>query len=224
MSLSRVLVIEWLRLIMRRKLFLRSLLILTNLIVIIGDFIDIECLTHAFSSRHTTLIVWHWSGSNMETRWLHRGIDASLCPLYHNFFLKRYFAWVLGIVAVKFMFLMHVSWFFGHVLRIRWRSHIRFAIVAHMSISCHGWGFGRDSVTREWRLGRVNLLLLVSHLITMGVLYLLKVCLVLFTLFQHSFIFQWISHVLRLKLDLIKFLTIWRTLITILLRTWLNRD
>ena len=111
--------IEWLRLIMRCKLFLRSLLILTNLIVIIGDFIDIECLTHAFSSRHTTLIVWHWSGSNMETRWLHRGIDASLCPLYHNFFLKRYFAWVLRIVAVKFMFLMHVSWFFGHVLRIR---------------------------------------------------------------------------------------------------------
>ena len=63
--------IEGLRLIMRCELFLRSFLILTDLIIIIGDFIDIECLTHAFSSRHTTLIVRHWSGSNMETRWLH---------------------------------------------------------------------------------------------------------------------------------------------------------
>ena len=63
--------IKWLRLIMWSELFLRSLLILTDLIVIVGDFIDIECLTHAFSSRHTTLIVRHWSGSNMETRWLH---------------------------------------------------------------------------------------------------------------------------------------------------------
>ena len=111
--------IKWLRLIMRSELFLRSLLILTDLIVIIGDFVNVECLTHAFSSRHTTLIVRHWSGSNMETRWLHRGIDASLGPLYHNFFLKRYFAWVLGIVTVNFIFLLHVSWFFRHVLRIR---------------------------------------------------------------------------------------------------------
>ena len=63
--------IEWLRLIMRSELFLRSLLILTDLIVIIGDFVNVESLTHAFSSRHTTLIVRHWSGSNMETRWLH---------------------------------------------------------------------------------------------------------------------------------------------------------
>ena len=63
--------IKWLRLIMRSELFLRSLLILTDLIVIIGDFVNVECLTHAFSSRHTTLIVRHWSGSNMETRWLH---------------------------------------------------------------------------------------------------------------------------------------------------------
>ena len=93
-----------------------------------------------------------------------------------------------------------------------------------MSISSHGWGFGGDSVTREWRLGRVNLLLLVSHLITMGVLHLLEICLVLFILFEHSFIFQWVSHVFRLKLNLIKFLTIWRTLISILLGSWLHRN
>ena len=34
---------------MRCETFLRSLLILTNLIIIIGDFVNVESFTHSFS-------------------------------------------------------------------------------------------------------------------------------------------------------------------------------
>ena len=54
-------------LIMRSDLLLRSLLILADLIVIIGDFVNVEGLTHAFSSRHATLVVRHRTRSNIET-------------------------------------------------------------------------------------------------------------------------------------------------------------
>ena len=68
---------ESLGLFMWCETFLRSLLILTNLIVIIGDFVDVECLTHSFSSRHSTLIVRHRVRTNLEASWLHGRIQAS---------------------------------------------------------------------------------------------------------------------------------------------------
>ena len=41
--------VERLGLFMRCETLLRSLLILTNLIVIIGDFVNVESLSHSFS-------------------------------------------------------------------------------------------------------------------------------------------------------------------------------
>ena len=58
-------------LIMRCETLLRSLLILTNLIIIIGDFVNVESLTHSLSGRHSTLIVRHWVWTNLEASWLH---------------------------------------------------------------------------------------------------------------------------------------------------------
>ena len=62
---------------MRCETFLRSLLILTNLIIIIGDFVNVESLTHSFSGRHSTLIVRYWVRTNLETSWLHGRVQAS---------------------------------------------------------------------------------------------------------------------------------------------------
>ena len=213
--------VERLGLIVRCETFLRSFLILTNLIIVIGDFVNVESLTHSFSGRHSTLIVRHWVRTNLEASWLHGWIQASWSALWHQFLCERgNFSWILGIVAVKFV-LLHVSWFFWHVLRVgRW-SHVRFAIVTHMSITIHGRSFWGDSVTRKGCLGRVDLLLM-SHLLAVSILNLLVVCLVLIVLLQRSLIFQWVAHMLRLKLDLIMLLSIWWTLISILMRNWLH--
>ena len=61
---------------MRCETFLRSLLILTNLIIIIGDFVNVESLTHSFSGRHSTLIVRYLVRTNLETSWLHGRIQT----------------------------------------------------------------------------------------------------------------------------------------------------
>ena len=60
-----------------------------------------------------------------------------------------------------------------------------------------------------------------GHLLTVSILHLLVVRLVLIMLLQRSLIFQRVTHVLRLKLDLIMLLSIWWTLIGILMRNWL---
>lgn len=91
---------------MRSDLFLRGLLILTDLIVIVGDLVYVESLPHTLSSGHSTLIVRHRILTYMEARRLHGWVHASTRPLWHHLFLNR--RKLTSILVLVQLILLHV--------------------------------------------------------------------------------------------------------------------
>ena len=124
---------QWLALVMRHYLLLRSLLILADLVVVVGDLVDVESLTHALGSRHSTLVVRQWALTYIEARGLHRWVHGSRGPFRHDLLLDRdRLASFLLLVQLIFV---HTPRILGHVLRVRRRSHVGLAIVTHVPVT-----------------------------------------------------------------------------------------